>query len=619
MKQFKAESKRVLDMMINSIYTNKEIFLRELVSNCSDAMDKLYYKGMSEGITGLNRGDMEITVNADKDARTITISDMGIGMTAEELEKNLGVIAQSDSFVFKSSDVKDDDINIIGQFGVGFYSAFMVSDKVEVLSKAYGRDEANLWVSTGVEGYDITPAEKDSFGTTITLHIKPNTENDNYDEFLDNDNLCSLIKKYSDYIKYPIKMKVHTSTLNEEGKRETHESIETINSMVPLWKKQKSEITKEEYDAFYRNEFNEAENLAHMHLSIEGNVDYKAILFIPKSVPYNYYSKDYVKGLKLYTNGVLITDKCGDLLPDYFGFVKGIVDTDLPLNISRETIQQNRQLKTIAKNIEKKIKDELTTLLNENRDTYIEFFKNFGMQIKYGIYNNWGMDKDKLQDLLIYHSVKQDKMITLDEYIASMPEGQKYIYYATGRSINTIKHLPQCEAILDAGYDVLCMTDDIDEFAVRFLMNYKDKDLKSVSDQDNGIETPKDSDNKKDTELTNFLTAYLNEKVNKVKISSRLKTHPVCLTTEGNISIEMEKILNMMPKQGDNIKAIKVLEINSNHPIYNKLHTLYSTDTEKLKEVADVLYAQAQIIEGLEVENPSKLADLVCRLLADEK
>ena len=414
-------------------------------------------------------------------------------------------------------------------------------------------------------------------------------------------------------------MKVHTSTLNEEGKRETHESIETINSMVPLWKKQKSEITKEEYDAFYRNEFNEAENLAHMHLSIEGNVDYKAILFIPKSVPYNYYSKDYVKGLKLYTNGVLITDKCGDLLPDYFGFVKGIVDTDLPLNISRETIQQNRQLKTIAKNIEKKIKDELTTLLNENRDTYIEFFKNFGMQIKYGIYNNWGMDKDKLQDLLIYHSVKQDKMITLDEYIASMPEGQKYIYYATGRSINTIKHLPQCEAILDAGYDVLCMTDDIDEFAVRFLMNYKDKDLKSVSDQDNGIETPKDSDNKKDTELTNFLTAYLNEKVNKVKISSRLKTHPVCLTTEGNISIEMEKILNMMPKQGDNIKAIKVLEINSNHPIYNKLHTLYSTDTEKLKEVADVLYAQAQIIEGLEVENPSKLADLVCRLLADEK
>ena len=619
MKQFKAESKRVLDMMINSIYTNKEIFLRELVSNCSDAMDKLYYKGMSEGITGLNRNDMEITVNADKDARTITITDMGIGMTAEELEKNLGVIAQSDSFAFKKGDIKDEDISIIGQFGVGFYSAFMVSNKVEVLSRAYGMEEANLWTSTGVEGYDITPATKESYGTTITLHIKPNTEQDNYDEFLDNDNLCGLIKKYSDYIKYPIKMKVHTSTLNDEGKRETHESIETVNSMVPLWKKQKSEITKEEYDAFYRNEFNEAENLAHMHLVIEGTVDYKALLFIPKNVPYNYYSKDYVKGLKLYTNGVLITDKCGDLLPDYFGFVKGIVDTDLPLNISRETIQQNRQLKTIAKNIEKKIKDELTTLLNENRDTYVEFFKNFGMQIKYGIYNNWGMDKDKLQDLLIYHSVKQDKMITLDEYIASMPEGQKYIYYATGRSINTIKHLPQCEAILDAGYDVLCMTDDIDEFAVRFLMNYKDKDLKSVSDQDNGIESSTDTPNDKDTELTNFLTAYLNEKVNKVKISSRLKTHPVCLTTEGNISIEMEKILNMMPKQGDNIKAVKVLEINSNHPIYNKLHTLYTTDTEKLKEVADVLYAQAQIIEGLEVENPSKLADLVCRLLADEK
>ena len=619
MKQFKAESKRVLDMMINSIYTNKEIFLRELISNCSDAMDKLYYKSLNEGLSGLNRNDMEISISADKDARTITISDMGIGMTAEELEKNLGVIAQSDSFVFKKEDIKNDDINIIGQFGVGFYSAFMVSNKVEVLSKAYGSDKANLWVSTGVEGYDITPSTKDTHGTTITLHIKPNTENDNYDEFLDNDNLCGLVKKYSDYIKYPIKMKVHSSTLNEEGKRETHESIETVNSMVPLWKKQKSEITSEEYDAFYRNEFNEAENIAHMHLSIEGTVDYKALLFIPKNVPYNYYSKDYVKGLKLYTNGVLITEKCGDLLPDYFGFVKGIVDTDLPLNISRETIQQNRQLKTIAKNIEKKIKEELLNLLNEDKDKYIEFFKNFGMQIKYGIYNNWGMDKDKLQDLLIYHSVKQDKMITLDDYISSMPEGQKYIYYATGRSINTIKHLPQCEAILDAGYDVLCMTDDIDEFAVRFLMSYKDKELKSVSDRDNGIEENKTEENTNDKELVDFLTAYLNEKVNKVKISSRLKTHPVCLTTEGNISIEMEKILNMMPKQGDNVKAIKVLEINSNHPIYNKLKSLYSSDLEKLKEVADVLYAQAQIIEGLEVENPSKLADLVCRLLADEK
>ncbi|MBQ9791553.1 MAG: molecular chaperone HtpG, partial [Clostridia bacterium] len=359
MKQFKAESKRVLDMMINSIYTNKEIFLRELISNCSDAMDKLYYKSLNEGLSGLNRNDMEISVSADKDARTITISDMGIGMTAEELEKNLGVIAQSDSFVFKKEDIKNDDINIIGQFGVGFYSAFMVSDKVEVLSKAYGSDKANLWVSTGVEGYDITPSTKDTHGTTITLHIKPNTENDNYDEFLDNDNLCGLVKKYSDYIKYPIKMKVHSSTLNEEGKRETHESIETVNSMVPLWKKQKSEITNEEYDAFYRNEFNEAENIAHMHLSIEGTVDYKALLFIPKNVPYNYYSKDYVKGLKLYTNGVLITEKCGDLLPDYFGFVKGIVDTDIPLNIIRETIKQNRQLKTIAKKIEKKIKEEL--------------------------------------------------------------------------------------------------------------------------------------------------------------------------------------------------------------------------------------------------------------------
>lgn len=606
-------------MMINSIYTNKEIFLRELVSNCSDAMDKLYYKGLSEGISGLNRSDMMIHISADKDSRTITISDMGIGMTAEELEKNLGVIAQSDSFVFKKEDVKNDDISIIGQFGVGFYSAFMVSDKVEVLSKAYGKDEANLWTSTGVEGYDIAPAEKETYGTTITLHIKPNTENDNYDEFLDNDNLCSLIKKYSDYIKYPIRMKVHVSTLNEEGKRETHESEETINSMVPLWKKQKSEITDEEYDSFYRNEFHEAEAIAHMHLSIEGAVDYRALLFIPQRVPYNYYSKEYEKGLKLYTNGVLITEKCSDLIPDYFGFVKGVVDTDLPLNISRETIQQNRQLQTIAKSIEKKIKDELHTLLQEKREKYEEFFKNFGMQIKYGIYNNWGMDKEKLQDLLIYHSVKQDKMITLDEYIASMPDNQKYIYYATNRSINTIKHLPQCEAILDAGFDVLCMTDDIDEFAVRFLMSYKEKELKSVSDKDNGIDEDNYKATDKDTELVNYLTAYLNEKVNKVKISSRLKSHPVCLTTEGNISIEMEKIMSMMPNQGEEVRAVKVLEINANHPIYNKLHTLYSSDLDKLKEVADVLYAQAQIIEGLEVENPSKLADLVCRLLADEK
>ena len=495
----------------------------------------------------------------------------------------------------------------------------MVSDKVEVLSKAYGSDNANLWVSTGVEGYDITPAIKDTVGTTITLHIKPNTDNEDYDEFLDIDHLRSLVKKYSDYIKYPIKMLVHTSDIDDEGKKTTTESIETVNSMIPLWKKQKSEITDEEYESFYRNEFHDVESLTHMHISMEGAVDYKALLYIPKNVPFNYYSKDYEKGLKLYTNGVLITDKCGDLLPDYYGFVKGVVDTDLPLNISRETIQQNRQLKAIAKSIEKKIKDNLKDLLDNNRDKYIEFFKNFGMQIKYGIYNNWGMDKEKLQDLLIYHSVKQDKMITLDEYIASMPDNQKYIYYATNRSINTIKHLPQCEAILDAGFDVLCMTDDIDEFAVRFLMSYKEKELKSVSDKDNGIDEDNYKATDKDTELVNYLTAYLNEKVNKVKISSRLKSHPVCLTTEGNISIEMEKIMSMMPNQGEEVRAVKVLEINANHPIYNKLHTLYSSDLDKLKEVADVLYAQAQIIEGLEVENPSKLADLVCRLLADEK
>ena len=619
MKQFKAESKRVLDMMINSIYTNKEIFLRELISNCSDAMDKLYYKSLQDGISGLNRSDMTIRIDTDKEARTITIADDGIGMTAEELEKNLGVIAQSDSFVFKKEDIKNEDINIIGQFGVGFYSAFMVSDKVEVVSKAYNSDQANMWVSEGVEGYEITPCEKETHGTTITLYIKKNTEQDEYDDYLDSDSLATLVKKYSDYIKYPIRMLVHSSTLNSDGKRETVEKVETVNSMIPLWKKQKSEITDEEYDNFYRNEFREAEPLTHLHLSIEGAVDYKALLYIPKNVPHNYYSKEFEKGLRLYTNGVLITEKCSDLIPDCFGFVKGIVDTDLPLNISRETIQQNRQLKAIAKNIEKKIKEELVNLLNNERTKYEEFFEKFGMQIKYGIYNNWGMDKDKLQDLLIYHSIKQNKYITLDEYVSSMPADQKYIYYATGKSLNSIKNLPQCEPILDKGFDVLCMTDDIDEFAVKFLMNYKEKELKSVSDKDNGIENTNEETSEKDKDLVNYLTAYLNEKVFKVKISTRLKSHPVCLTTEGNISIEMEKILNMMPQQQGEVKATKILEINANHPIYDKLHKLYIEDQEKLKEIADVLYAQAQIIEGLEVENPAKLADLVCRLLADMK
>lgn len=622
MKKFKAESQKVLDMMINSIYTNKEIFLRELLSNCSDALDKLYFKSLNGGLNGMTREDFKIEIEIDKDKRTLTISDNGIGMTKDELENNLGVIAKSGSQDFKNEN-KDSadkgDISIIGQFGVGFYSAFMVADKVEVLSKAYGSDEAYLWVSSGAEGYDVKPAVKATNGTQITLYLKSDTEDEKYSEFLEEYKIRSLVKKYSDYIKYPIKMMTtHYEAPEKEGEegKET-QSLETINSMTPLWKKNKNEITEEEYNEFYKSVFMDYEDpLKVIHMSAEGVVDFKALLFIPANAPYNYYSKNYEKGLKLYTNGVLIADKNKDLLPDYFGFVKGIVDSEVDLNVSRETVQQSRQLKLIASNIEKKIKNELTSMLETDREKYEKFYKAFGLQLKFGLYESWGSKKDVLQDLLMFHSVKEDKLITFKEYVSKMSEDQKYIYYATGKSVDGIKLLPQCEKVLENGYDILCFTDDVDEFAIKFLTKYDEKEFRSVSSSDLGLKE-EETAYEDAKEITDFMKEALDGKVADVKISARLKSHPVCISAQGDVSVEMEKVLNANPNKQMDVKAEKVLEINANHPIYGKIKSLFETDKDKLKKLTKVLYAQAQLIEGLTVENPTEITDVVCGLLSE--
>ena len=622
MKKFKAESQKVLDMMINSIYTNKEIFLRELLSNCSDALDKLYFKSLNGGLNGMTREDFKIEIEVDKDKRTLTISDNGIGMTKDELENNLGVIAKSGSQDFKNEN-KDSadkgDISIIGQFGVGFYSAFMVADKVEVLSKAYGSDEAYLWVSSGAEGYDVKPAVKATNGTQITLYLKPDTEDEKYSEFLEEYKIRSLVKKYSDYIKYPIKMMTtHYEAPEKEGEegKET-QSLETINSMTPLWKKNKNEITEEEYNEFYKSVFMDYEDpLKVIHMSAEGVVDFKALLFIPANAPYNYYSKNYEKGLKLYTNGVLIADKNKDLLPDYFGFVKGIVDSEVDLNVSRETVQQSRQLKLIASNIEKKIKNELTSMLETDREKYEKFYKAFGLQLKFGLYESWGSKKDVLQDLLMFHSVKEDKLITFKEYVSKMSEDQKYIYYATGKSVDGIKLLPQCEKVLENGYDILCFTDDVDEFAIKFLTKYDEKEFRSVSSSDLGLKE-EETAYEDAKEITDFMKEALDGKVADVKISARLKSHPVCISAQGDVSVEMEKVLNANPNKQMDVKAEKVLEINANHPIYGKIKSLFETDKDKLKKLTKVLYAQAQLIEGLTVENPTEITDVICGLLSE--
>lgn len=618
MKSFKTESKKILDLMINSIYTHKEIFLRELISNCSDAIDKLYYKSLTENLSDISRGDFRIEIKADKEKRTLTISDNGIGMTKDELENNLGVIAKSGSQDFKANNEKNDDVNIIGQFGVGFYSAFMVAEKVEVLSKAYGSDEAYMWVSTGAEGYDVTPAVKADYGTEITLYMKKDSEEENYSAFLEEYRLRSLIKKYSDYIRYPIKMEVTKyKPSEEEGKPSTeYKEEETINSMVPLWKKNKTEVTEEEYKDFYRRTFFDTDDYLHViHYSAEGTVDYKAMLFIPSHAPYNYYTKSYEKGLKLYTNGVLITDRCEELLPDYFSFVKGVVDSELSLNISRETIQQDRQLKQIGKSIEKKIKNELASMLENDREKYEKFFDAFGLQIKYGVYSDWGSHKEGLKDLIIFYSAKQGKKVTLKEYVNAMPETQKFIYYGTGKTAEGVMALPQTEAVLDAGFDVLCFTDEIDEFCIKMLGDFEEKQFKNCAGDDTGIE--QQAENAEEyKELTDYLKDCLGDKVAEVKVTSRLKNHPVCLSSKGEVSIEMEKVLNAMPGANDKVNAQKVLEINANHRIFEKVKNLYDTDKDKLKELAEILLCQARLIEGLPIDNPTEYAEKVCDFIS---
>ena len=619
MKKFKTESQRVLDIMINSIYTNREIFLRELLSNASDAIDKLYYKSLRENL-GLSQSDFNIRVEIAKDKKQIKIIDNGIGMGDKELESNLGVIARSDSLEFKKLVEAKDDINIIGQFGVGFYSAFMVSSKVEVLSRAYGSDDAYLWTSSGVQGYSIDKAEKASHGTEITLTIKDDTDEDKYSEFLAEYRIKNMVKKYSDYIRYPIKMNVEKNREVGEGddkKWETYRKDETLNSMIPIWKKQKSKIKQEEYNDFYKDTFYDYQDpLKVINTSVEGAVSYNAVLFIPAKTPMNYYSKGYEKGLKLYNGGIMIMEKCGELLPDYFSFVKGVVDSDLTLNISRETIQHNHQLKKIGSNIEKKISDELTQMLKNDRDNYDKFYAEFGLQLKYGVYEGWGANKDKLQDLLLFHSLIKDKMITLAEYVEGMGKEQKFIYYATGKSKDSIKSSPQAEKILEAGYDILCFTDDVDEFAIKIMRDYDKKEFKSISSDDVGIkdnEETKEGD--KDKELLEYIKEELKDKVAKVKLSNRLKTHPVCLSSEGELSIEMEKVLSAMPS-GESVTAQKVLEINANHPIYNKLLKLYEEDKEQIKPYANILLTQAKLIEGLSIDNPAEYSELVCKLLS---
>ncbi len=623
MKSFKTESKRVLDLMINSIYTHKEIFLRELISNCSDAIDKLYYKSLSENI-GLNRGDFDIKIKADKENRILTISDNGIGMTASELETNLGTIAKSGSLAFKKDNEKKEDIDIIGQFGVGFYSVFMIGEKVEVLSKAYGEKEANLWVSSGAEGYEISPAEKETHGTDIKIYLKPDTDDERLSEYLEYYKLRELIKRYSDYIRYPIKLENEVPYADENESDEskkigTKMEWEVINSMVPMWKKSKSELTEADYNQFYKDMFYDFEDpFMHLHYSVEGVVDYKALLYLPKKCPEAFFSKYFERGLKLYSNGVLIMDKCKDLIPEYFGFVQGLVDCELSLNISRESVQHDRALQKIASNIEKQIRKELANLMEEDRKKYETFYNNFGLQLKVGIYNNWGMDKDKLQDFILYYSVKQDKLVSFKEYVAAMPEDQKYIYYGTGSSILGVKKMPQVEKVLASGYDVLCMTDNVDEFAIKYIMNYDGKEFKNVTDGDNGIDAEEEAISDDEKPILEFMKEALNGEVLEVKFSKNLGSHPVCLLAQGEVSIEMEKVFRNMPSTNANqdIRAKKVLQINKDHKIYDKIKDLYANNQDELKEVSSVLLDEAKLIEGLPIEDPTKFVELATKYMS---
>ena len=629
-KQFKAESKRLLDLMINSIYTHKEIFLRELISNASDAVDKLYYKTITEGDTGISRDDFGIRIEADRENRTLRIIDNGMGMTKEELEKNLGTIAKSGSLDFKSEMDKKDEIDIIGQFGVGFYSAFMVSDKVSVLSRAYGSDEAYMWESSGADGYTITEAEKDSNGTEITLTLKEDTDDENYSEYLDTYKIKSLITKYSDYIRYPIQMLVEKHRLKpgcedkkpEEQEYETYQELETLNSMVPLWKKNKSEIKDEDYNEFYKDKFYDFTDPAKViHTDVEGVVSYTALLFIPGQAPFNYYTKDYEKGLQLYSSGVLIMDKCPDLLPDYFSFVKGLVDSqDLSLNISREMLQHDRQLRAIAQRLEKKIKSELLSMLKTDREKYISFFKNFGLQLKYGLYDSFGANKETLKDLLMFHSSTEKALVTLSEYVSRMKHEQKYIYYASGETVEQIDRLPQTELLKEKGYEILYLTDSIDEFALQVMREFDEKPFKSVSGEDLDIEESKEEKEaaekqaEESRDLLEFMKESLDGKVSEVKLSHRLKSHPVCLTSKGGLSIEMEKVLNAMPTD-EKVQAECVLEINAKHPVLEKLKKEYDADKDTVRKYAALLYDQARLIEGLPIEDPVEFSNTVCELM----
>ena len=601
-KQFKAESKRLLDMMIHSIYTHREIFLRELISNASDAIDKLYYRSLSENLSGVSREDFAIRLTVDRESRTVTIADNGIGMTKEELEQNLGTIAKSGSLKFKQEAAEVEDVDIIGQFGVGFYSAFMVSDRVCVNTRPFGGEEAWCWESAGADGYTVSEGVLPVHGTVIELHLKPNTDEENYDEFLDEWRLRDLVKRYSDYIRYPIKL-----------------GDDTLNSMVPLWKKNKNELTAEDYNAFYKEKFYDFEDpLRHIHSAAEGAATYNALLFIPARAPHNYYTREFEKGLQLYASGVLIMDKCADLLPDYFGFVRGLVDSaDLSLNISREMLQHDRQLKIIASRIEKKIQTELQAMLLNDREKYEQFFDQFGLQLKYGIYADFGRHKEALQDLLLFKWSGESKTVSLAEYVEAMPEEQKYIYYACGEREEQLRLLPQAEAVLDRGYAVLYLTDDVDEFALKMLATYKDKEFRSVSGGDLGFETEeqKRENSAEEDTLLEKLGKALTGKCTAVRLSPRLKTHPVCLVSEGEISLEMEKVLRAMPNSAP-VAAQRVLELNPTHPVFQTL--LRVTDEEKLADYAALLYDQALLIEGLPVEDPVAFSHRLCDLMAEK-
>lgn len=620
-KQFKTESKRILDLMINSIYTNREIFLRELISNASDAIDKLYFKSLTDQTVGKSRDDFFIEISADKENRTLTISDNGIGMTAEELEKNLGTIARSGSGEFVKNNEINDEISIIGQFGVGFYSAFMVADKVTVTSRAFGADEANRWESTGGDGYTIEPAEKAEVGTEIVLHIKEDAEGDNYSDFLEQFRLSAIVKKYSDYIRYPIKMDIERTVTKDEGESETVIEKSTLNSMVPIWKKNKKDITAEEYNSFYHDKFYDyADPLRVIHQKAEGTTEYQALLYIPAKADYNYYSKEFERGLQLYSSGVMIMEKCSDLLPEYFGFVKGLVDSeDLSLNISREMLQQDRQLSVIRGALEKKIKSELSDMLAKDRETYEKFWESFGLTLKFGVYQSFGMNRDQLEDLLLFKRASDGKYVTFKEYVEAMPESQKYIYYAAGDSFEKLSKLPQTELLREKEYDILCLTDNVDEFLMQVLRNVDGKELRSVSSGDLGLDSEEEkaeqekleNDNR---ELFDFMKQALDGKVEQVTLSSRLKSHPVCISSKGALSLEMERVLNEMPGANE-VKAQRVLEINGSHKIFEKLTSLWPENKEKITTYSKLLYDQALLIEGMPIEDPVSFSNAICELM----